>query len=633
MHLARALLLLLCWVGCTRGAPGYYGTVEPKHGPDEVWGNLGGEPESIDPGKASEALGGAIIVNTFAGLTQAHPVTLEPMPDIAERWEISDEATRYVFHLRESVWSDGTPLTAADFEYAWRRVLDPRTASKYSSFLYPVKYGEMFNRRALLVRGVGGASEAALRAFVETLAPVELLRLAPEHDGAFVIVGGDEAARPAARQRLLRELSNRSWDGHNLACQAVDASLIGVHAVDDRTLVVDLETPLPYFLDLTNFYTSMPVPRHAIERMEKTGKNPELWTRPEHIVSNGAYLLKSARFRQSMLLEKNPRYWDQSHVKLQRVRLAMIDSANTVLNMYEAGELDTTGSASTALPSEFLDLLRTKRDFRSAPYLAVYFYWFNVQAPPVDDARVRHALSLSIDRLSLVKNITRGGQIPSADLVPAGLAGYAGLNSPLFDPERARALLREAGYGPERPLPTLTLRYNTSEGHKQVAEAVQAMWREHLGVQVEIENQEWKVYLKALRAHEFQIARQGWIGDYPDPFTFLELLSSQNGNNHSKWRDAQYDALLERANREREPQRRLSLLMDAERRLQQVAPVLPLYVYTRSEMVKPYLRGAVINYAGRHLYKYWWIDTRWYHGVPETPLPDGFPPSSRSGGR
>jgi len=618
------LLTLAASAGCSRATPGYYGTTQPKHGPDEVWSSLISEPEYLDPGTASETVGSGIIINLFAGLTQPHPVTLEPMPDVAERWDVSDDGTRYVFHLRATSWSDGVPVTAGDFEYAWRRVLDPRTGSKYGSFLYGVKYAELFNRRALIVRSVGTATEAELRKHIESIAPLELVRMAPELDAAFIVVGGEEAARPALRERLLRELSGQAWQGHELRATAVDSSLVGVHAQDDHTLVVELESPLPYFLHITKYHTAMPVPRHLFERLVKAGINPELWTRPEHIVSNGAYLLTEAKFRQFMLLTKNPRYWDASHVKLQRVRLLMIDSANTILNMYKAGEIDSIGSA-VALPAEFLESLRPQRDFHTGAQLALYFYWLNTAVPPLDDVRVRRALSLATDRQSMVTHVTRAGQLPTADIVPDGLAGYAGLHSPLFDPERARALLREAGYSAAHPLPPIALVYNTAESHKQLAEALQAMWHKHLGIDVEIENQEWKVYLKSLRAHEFQIARHGWIGDYPDPFTFLELFGSHNGNNHSNWHNTQYDDMLEHANRERDPQRRLALLQEAERMVADAVPVVPLYVYTRSELIKPYLRGHVLNSEARHLYKYWWIDRRWYTGVPTTELPHGFP--------
>jgi oligopeptide transport system substrate-binding protein len=620
-----ALLVLHFCTSCTRSATGYYGTTEPKHGPHEVWSNLSTEPEYIDPGKTSDNAGGTVIVNLFAGLAQAHPVTLEPMPDIAERWDVTPDATRYTFHLRRSVWSDGTPLTAADFVYAWRRVLNPSTASKYASFLYPLRYGEMFSRRAIILRGIGSVDEAKLRANVERIGPIELLRMAPELDAAFVVVGGDEAARPALRERMLRELRGQRFGERPIEAAAVDESIVGVRALDDLTLVAELENPLPYFLHLVKFYTAMPVPRHVIERLAKAGKNTELWTRPEYIVSNGAYVLEAAKFRQYVWLAKNPRYWDVEHVRMDRVRLSLIESYNTTLNMYEAGELDSIGSQA-ALPSEFMDTLSTQKDFHRAPYMGNYFYWANTLAPPLDDPRVRNALRLAIDRKTLVEKVARAGQIPSADLVPDGLGGYVGLKTPLFDRERARQLLRAAGYGPGHPLPKITLTYNTGEGHKQMAEAIQAMWREHLGIDVELENQEWKVFLKSLQTHSFQIARMGWIGDYPDPNTFLELLTAQNGNNHSGWHDPNFEALLRRANTERDPGARLQLMQQAERIAMDAAPIIPIYVYTRSELIKPYLMGHVINYENRHLFKYWWIDERWYRGVPSSRLDAGFPP-------
>jgi oligopeptide transport system substrate-binding protein len=611
-------LLSMLLLSCTRGGNGYYGATQPKHGPDEAWSNFASEPETIDPSKAAEQVGGTLILNMFSGLTQGHPQTLDPMPDVAERWDISEDGRRYVFHLRKSTWSDGVPLTAADFEYTWRRVLDPKTGSRYASFLFGLKNGELFNRKALCIRAVGAASEAELRGVIEPLAAIEQLTLDPALDAAFVII-----ADPKARARVLRELPGR--------VKEMDGSEVGVHAQDDSTLVVDLEVPLPFFLHITKYYTAMPVPRHLLERLEREGQPSELWSRPENIVSNGPYLLAEAKFRQFMRLEKNPRYWDAEHVKLQRIRLSLIENYNTTLNMYEAGELDTIGPATT-LPAEFFDVLRTHKDFFSAPYESVYFYWVNHHAPPVDNRLVRQALSLAIDRESLVRHVTRAGQIPSADIVPDGLGGYQALNTPFFDPERARALLREAGYGPEHPLPTVTLRYNTSEGHRQVAEAVQAMWRKHLGISAEIENQEWKVYLKSLETRDYQLGRFGWIGDYPDPFTFLELFTAHNGNNRSGWSSREYDELLRQANFQRDPAQRLAKLREAELIFARELPVIPLYVYTRSELIKPYLRGHTINYECRYMYKYWFIDERWYTSQPDDLLPHGFPPMPAKGG-
>jgi ABC-type oligopeptide transport system substrate-binding subunit len=558
---AAAALVLVC--ACERPQARYFGTTKPRHGPDEAWTNLGAEPEWIDPGKCTDSSGGTVAMNLFAGLTQSHPETLQPMPDVARSWEISADGRVYTFHLRPTQWSDGTPLTARDFEYAWKRVLDRETASKYASFLFPIKNAEAFNS--------GKASR-------------------------------DE---------------------------------VGVRALNDLTLEVTLENPVPYFLSLTSFYTAMPVPRHVIERLVRAGKNPDLWTRLDYIVSNGPYVMTEWKFRQHMVFEKNARYWDAAHVKLQRIRLMEVESANTSLNLYEAGELDSLGEM--VLPSEFMDHLEHYGDFARAPMLATYFYWLNVKAPPLDDVRVRRALSLAVDRASLVKYVLRAGQVPSADLVPDGVGGYAGPHSPIFDPKQARRLLAEAGYGPEHPLPPITLRYNTLEGHKQIAEAVQQMWKQHLGVRVELENQEWKVFLKTLQAKDFQIARMAWVGDYPDANTFLELLSKSNGNNNSNWSDGEYERLLAEANRTQDRAQRLQLLRRAEALALAQAPLIPLYTYTRSELVKPYLMGHFLNYQQRLMFKYWWIDERWYSGTPErlpnTPPPMLLPEPTGSAGR
>ena len=183
-----------------------------------------------------------------------------------------------------------------------------------------------------------------------------------------------------------------------------------------------------------------------------------------------------------------------------------------------------------------------------------------------------------------------------------------------------------AGYRNGRGFPNLTLIYNTSEGHKQIAVAAQQMWKDHLGIDVQIENQEWKVYLKNLELLNFQMARIGWMGDYPDPYTFLEILSKHSGNNHSGFADNHYDALLTQANRTSDPSARLAILRQAERYALEQQPLLPLYVYTRSQMIKPYVKGIWGNYQDRQLWKYIWIDERWYDGIPQVPSDDSPPP-------
>jgi oligopeptide transport system substrate-binding protein len=632
---AIGALVLTCADAGGGASDRYYGTTKPRHAPDEVWFNLATEPEWLDPGKASDNAAGTVLFNTFAGLTQPHPQTLEPMPDVARGWTISEDGRTYTFHLRETTWSDGTPLLAEDFAWSWNRVLDRQTASKYASFLYPVRYAQAYHALAVLVTGLPvDATEAEVLALAPARAWIERVQWAPdlaEPDGsaAFLFVAADAKAAPDgdARAALVRGVDGASLRGASLRARVADRDVVGVRATGPLTLEVDLESPLPYFLDLVMFYTLFPVPRHAIEALEREGKNPALWTRPEHVVSNGAYRLAEWRFRQRMVLEKSATYWDAGNVALSRVVLSMIESATTALHMYQAGEIDTLGNA--ALPQELVQHLDDYADYRNAPWLGTYFFWLNTQAPPLDDVRVRQALKLALDRGAIVRFVTRAGQIATSDLVPDGLAGYRGLASPLFDPERARALLAEAGYSEGRGMPPITLIYNTNEGHRQIAQAVQQMWRDHLGIAVELENQEWKVYLKNLDAETFQIARMGWIGDYADPFTFLELLTSSSGNNHSGWSDPEYDRAMRAANETLDPTRRLALLREAEARAMDAVPIIPIYTYVQTNMMKPYVRGAWQNFQQRDLFKYWSIDERFYAGVPDVVAADPPPPLLR----
>lgn len=616
---------------CRRSVEGYYGTVAPRHPPNEVWVNNSSEPEYIDPGKTSDSAGSTIIFATFAALTQPHPKTLEPMPDIARSWRIADGGRKYTFFLRPSKWSDGRPVTAHDYEYSWKRVLDPATASKYASFLYPLENGEAFGRRALWLAGLDAAvTSAQVQAAVTAHAPVEQVKVMPDRGWAFVWLKVPPAKAGPVRDKVIAALNGHPLPGapaggKPLTVKVADQSVVGARALDDHTLEVRLENPVPYFLSLVMFYTAMPVPRHVLERLRSAGQNEDLWTRTENFVSNGPFILKEWKFRQYMVLEKNPHYWDSASLRIDRVRIATVNDENTTLNLYKAGEIDYIGNNST-LPTELIEHLKPFRDYHANPYLAVYYYWFNTKVPPLDDPRVRRALGLAIDREAITKFVTRGGQIPWANLVPDGLAGYQSPKVPLFDPEQARRLLKEAGYNEQRPFPKVRLIYNTAEGHRLIAQAVQEMWKKNLGIDIDIDNLEWKVYLKKQVAMDFQISRHAWIGDYPDPFTFLELLSGLSGNNHSNWQHPEYDRLLAESNRTLDPAARLALMRKAEQLMLAEAPVTPLYVYTRNQMVKPYLRGFWNNIQNHPIMKYWYIDERFYKSVPDVPLEDPLPP-------
>jgi oligopeptide transport system substrate-binding protein len=616
---------------CTRkSAPGYFGTVVPKHGPDEIWINGLTEPEYIDPGKCADAPGGALIPNMFAGLVQPHPKTLEPMPDLARGWKVSEDGRVYTFKLRQSTWSDGHPLTAHDFVYAWKRVLDPKTASKYGTMLYLLENGDAFNQRALWITGLpAGATNDDVTAWAKRVlkGKVASARVQADRGWAFVFLPGTDETAPDPRPEAMAALGREPLKGTKVQVQIADGSIVGVRALDDHTLEARLGSSVPYFLSLAMFYTLMPVPRHVIEPLVARGLPVDGWTRPEHIVSNGPYVLKQWRFRREAIFERNERYWDTANTKIRRVRVLMVDDENTALNMYKTGDLDWIGEQGK-IPVEFVDHLRGFRDYHVGPHLAVYFYWVNTKRPPMDNPLVRRALSLAIDREGLARYVTRAGEIPSADLVPDGLTGYRGLKTPVFDPARARALLRQAGFPEGRGLPRITLTYNTLEQHRLIAQAVQQMWRKHLGVQVDLENQEWKVYLKNLDAGNFQLGRLGWVGDYPDPYTFLELLIGANPNNRSQWTNPEYERLLEQANGTVDRRARLDLFRRAEKIASDETPLIPLYIYSHSDVIKPYVRGHRSNYQNRHPWKHWRIDERFYAGgaVPQVPFEDPAPP-------
>lgn len=626
-----ALLLALCMstslAGCNRKRE-HFGTTAPRHDAKTLWLNNSSEPEWLDPAKISGAVGGELVLNMFAGLGQWHPSTLESMPEIAERLHISKDGHVYTFRLRPSLWSDGRPVVAEDYAWSWRRVLDPSTTAKYASLLYIIENAAPYNQRAMFVTGTATTAVEPVRALFEKVGPVEKVEVSKTPAGLFVYFGGEASQKPKLRKAAIERLHGHKLNGRELSVKITGPEVVGVRAKDEHTLEVRLKDPVPFFMSLIPYYTFFPVPRHVIERLKREGKNPQLWTRPENIVSNGPYLLKEWKFRQYMILEKNPKYWDAKNVHLERIKVLMVESYNTALNLYQTGELDWSGK-NTSLPAEFMDHLKTFKDFRRDPKLSVYWYWVNVKAKPLDDPRVRRALSLAVDRAAIVEHVARGGQKPTSDVVPPGLAGYPGLKSPTYDPERARALLAEAGFPGGEGWPTVTLIYNTSEAHKQISEAVQQMWKKNLGVRIEIQNLEWKVYLKTLKSGDYQLARLGWTGDYADPYTFLEIFTRHSGNNYGGWSNVQYERFLDAANQSTDAAARMALLMKAEAKLAEHSPVIPLYIYTRSFMAKPYLLGLWGNYLDQHPWKYLRVDGRWRSGRPSAPLPDPIPPMQR----
>ncbi|HEY4116716.1 MAG TPA: peptide ABC transporter substrate-binding protein, partial [Byssovorax sp.] len=433
-----------------------------------------------------------------------------------------------------------------------------------------------------------------------------------------------------------------------------DASVVGVRATDDLTLDVELENPTPYFTDLTSSTALFPVRADVVEAFLARGQE-DLWTRPESMISNGPFMLDTWRFRYEITMKPNPFYWNAKAIELDRIVWAEVEDYHATLNLYKAGDIDQIGD-NVSLPSELQPRLRPYKDYKNDPILSVYWFELNTRRPPLDDARVRHALDLAIDKRQVVEKVTRGGQIPATHYVPdmTGL-GYAdevaderahggdpfAAPERQFDPARARALLGEAGFpvveenGELRAtgMPPLELLYNTSEGHKQIAVAVQGMWKKNLGVSVTLRNEEWRVMLKNFRDGNFQIMRFGWVAAYNHPSSFLETFASGTPQNTTGWGSAAFDDALHAAGREPDRAKSMKLYREAERIAVDAMPRIPLYFYTKSTLVKPWVRGHWGTPRNLHLYEYFWIDPDWAKGAPNAPAFAPFepPPPGRLG--
>jgi len=386
-----------------------------------------------------------------------------------------------------------------------------------------------------------------------------------------------------------------------------DPGQLGAKATDDHTLVVELEAATPYFLDMLTHVSTYPVPRHIIE---KHGKN---WTRPENIVGNGAFKMTAWQPNAHITLKKSDTYWDKDNVKLDQVIYYPTEDQNTELKRYRAGELDMTYE----IPLDQIKWLREnlKDELKTGPLLGAYYYGFNLTRPPFkDNPKLREALTLAIDRDIITNKITGTGETPIYGIVPPGIAGYdnyrpayAGLSQQERD-ERAKQLYAEAGYSKDKPL-KVELLYNTSENHKKIAIAITAMWKKTLGVEAQLINQEWKVFLNTRQEKTSTEAfRAGWFGDYNDPNTFLELYLSKAGLNDSGYDSAKFDGLLQQASLEQNPAKRAVLLKEAEQELIDSYAIAPIYSYVSKRLVKPYVKGYSPNIMDQYPSKLFYIE-------------------------
>ena len=596
----------------------------------------GTEPTTLDPGLMTGQPEGRIADAIFEGLTTRDPATLRPVPGVAQRWEISPDGRTYVFHLRDDArWTDGRPVTAHDFAWAWRRLQLPEHGGEYAYVMHAVKHAAALNQFGAQAAQLRGPTTEALAALpAGAIGAERWRRFAAEHDLASSLRGTpdplleraleqDDGVRAEDRARLAAALAAEADRRDREAARArarygVDA---GVFARDDHTLVVELVAPVPYFLELTSFYPSYPVPRWVAEA---PGREAD-WFLPRSIVSNGPYELEAWRVGDRIRLRRSETYWGRDQIRLASVDALPIENVTTALNLYLTGDVDWL----PGYPSDLVDALRERDDHYQHAGFIVYYYRVNTRKPPLDDVRVREALALAIDRRSIVEDVLRLGQTPAHHIVPPGVPGYEPPDSRIrFDPERARALLAEAGFPGGEGFPEMGILYNTLESHKKIAELIADQLGRHLGIRVKPYNQEWQSYLASMRAGEYDLGRAGWIGDYLDPNTFLDIWVTNGGNNQTGWGHAGYDRLIEAAGdieayaaapftdgleeagrarallaqanaadapetrRERLSALRLHLLREAERIL--VAdefPILPIYFYVVSGLVSPEVDG------------------------------------------
>lgn len=381
-----------------------------------------------------------------------------------------------------------------------------------------------------------------------------------------------------------------------------DFSQVGVRALDDRTLEVTLEGPTPHFLGMLMHTSFLPVNPQVVDAHGGMTDRQSGWSTLENYVGNGPFQLKDWVTNQIIEVERNPNYWDAATVQLNGIRFFPIDNVGTEEAMFRDGRLHVT---STVSPDKIPSFQQEMPDqLRIEPYLGSYFYRINTTRPPFDDVRVRRALALSIDKQLLVDRVTQGGQAPATGFVPSGISGYTPSDSVQFNAEEAQRLLAEAGYPGGEGFPTAEVLINTSESHRKIAQALQAMWKETLGIDVGIYNQEWKVYLDSQSQLDYDISRAGWIGDYVHPTSFLDIFTSGNGNNDTGWSNAQYDGLIGSARVASSEAERMQLLRQAETILLDEMPIVPIYWYTLVYLKDPRVQGWEPKLLDNHPFKH-----------------------------
>ncbi len=491
-----------------------------------------GEPETLDPALLTGIPEMRVVIGMFEGLARLDPKTAQPIPGLAQSWDISPDGKNYTFHLRTNlVWSTGEPITSDDVLYSWLRTLAPATASAYAGQLFYVKNAEAFN---------AGKTNAAF---------------------------------------------------------------VGISTPDKFTFRVELNQPTPFFLDICTLALTYVVPRQAIE------KYGDRWLMAKPLPSSGPYELAYWKLNDKVRLKKNSRYWDAVNTQSDVIDILPMGSPSTSFDLYQQGFVDIIWDKEV-VPAELLDILLKRPDAHRFDYLATYWVSINTTRKPFDDPRVRKAFALAVDRDAIVKKITRGGERPVSHIVPDGTANYTSPSGLDYNPALAKKLLAEAGYPDGKGFPRFEYIFNGPSGggsktHEDIAVELQQMWRDTLGINMDLRAVEWRVWQSATAHLNYDIGRGDWIGDYDDANTFLALFESNDGNNRTGWKNPKYDALMERANSETDLQKREKILQQAEAMLiQDEMPVIPLYIFAGVNYYHTNISGIYQNILDDHPLNY-----------------------------
>lgn len=489
----------------------------------------GAEPDTLDPHKASGNWENNIIGDMFVGL-MTDAADGGATPGTVESFAASADGLTYTFKLRDHVWSDGTPVTAHDYVYSFRRMANPKTAAQYVSILYPMK-----NMQA-------------------------------------------------------------AASGH------VPPEFVGARAVDDRTLELTFGFQVPYIRELLTHYTSFAVPRHVVE------KYGEMWTRPEHIVVNGPYLLKEWIPNELIRLERNPRFFDAANVPIKTVYFYPTQDSSAALKRFRGGEFDLVTDSVPPQQIRWLELY-LPHELRLSPYILAQYAQFNVHRKPFDDVRVRTALSLAIDREIMVTKVTRAGERPSYALVPPGIPHYESAevsfrSMPMTKRlAKARQLLRDAGYSPSNPLAFDLNTSNTTET-RIVSVALQGMWNE-VGVKARLVPSDSQIHYNLLRKRDFSVAWAGWIADYRDAKNYLTLFQTATTDlNYGGYSNPAFDSLVDQSDNERDPAERALKLRRAEQILLDDVALMPVYFGVARNLVSPQVKGWIDDNVNIHRTRY-----------------------------